>query len=151
MQATGAKREATGCPPHLLHCHSSAQHSDLLLFQLGKELGCNKIVTGDTATAMAVRVIAETSKVRLTRGVHVGSGHVGMWACGYAGMFCVAVRVIAETSESGLTGVHVGTGCIHTAWHHQPIQVLPSTSPPPMLVSRLPMPCPTMSRRAMPY
>ena len=81
MQATGAKREETGSPPHLLHCHSSAQYSDLLLFQLGKELGCNKIVTGDTATVMAVRVIAETSKVRLTRGVHVGSGHVGMRAC----------------------------------------------------------------------
>ena len=61
---------------------------------------------------------------------HTGSA-CGQWACGYAGMFCVAVRVIAETSESGLTGVHVGTGCIHTAWHHQPIQVLPSTPPPP--------------------
>jgi hypothetical protein len=37
----------------------------MLLLQLAGALGCNKVVTGDTATSMATRVIAETAKVRL--------------------------------------------------------------------------------------
>jgi hypothetical protein len=37
----------------------------MLLLQLGAQLRCNKVVTGDTATAMAIRVIAETAKVRM--------------------------------------------------------------------------------------
>ena len=35
----------------------------MLLVRIGRELGCTKVLTGDTASMMAIRVIAETAKV----------------------------------------------------------------------------------------
>ena len=35
----------------------------MLLIRIARELGCNKVVSGETASMSAIKVIAETAKV----------------------------------------------------------------------------------------
>ena len=86
---------------------------------------------------------------------HTGSA-CGQWACGHVGMWVCGHVLCGGTCHRGdiRVGSH-GSACGHGLHTHSVASSAYSGpafhATPPMLVSRLPMPCPTMSRRATPY